>query len=163
LSPVVVLIVRQKACIPPKDTSAEKLESEVHMPATRIRVLLFVALTSAVSVLFLKPAGACTFINVEAAQAGARVMSSVYWAAAGALAGTIFLIEMYTKRWSMLVLAATTALLVFHPRWTVPATYDSACSFLNVQASQAVIVLLAIFLIYELVRVLRRGRIREAE
>jgi hypothetical protein len=69
------------------------------------------------------------------------------------LGGIIIALESYRRRWS-LILILTAALLIFHPRWTFPAVYMPDCTFINVQASQAVLGVLVAMLGYRIVRIL---------
>jgi hypothetical protein len=66
-------------------------------------------------------------------------------------------IEAYQKRWSI-ILFLTVALLAFHPHLTVRAFPMPSCEFISVQASQAVLAVLAVMLGYRLIRILLAHR-----
>ena len=82
----------------------------------------------------------------------ATAVSRTYWIVSILLGAVIIGLELYHKRWS-LILALTIALLIFHPRWTVPPLYMPDCTFINVQASQGVLVVLVAMLVYRAIRI----------
>ena len=83
----------------------------------------------------------------------ATAVSGTYWIVSILLGAVIIGLEIYHKRWS-LILALTIALLVFHPRWTVPPLYMPDCTFINVQASQVVLAVLVLMLGYRVIGIL---------
>lgn len=103
------------------------------------------------------PVFACSLVNVATSTAEAIALSYYYWLASGVLGLAIVFIEFRRRRRS-LVLALTAALLVFHPAWTVSPLYGTDCNFINVQASQAVLAVIALLLVYQLARVMRLRR-----
>ncbi len=106
-----------------------------------------------VGLLCTAPAFACSLVNEAASMSNAVAVSGTYWIVSILLGGVIISLEVYYKRWSV-ILALTVALLIFHPRWTVPALYMPDCTFINVQASQAVLAVLVAMLGYRIIKIL---------
>jgi hypothetical protein len=101
---------------------------------------------------------ACSVRSLDGLIAGAIATSRKYWIASILIGVVVMSLEAYLKRWS-LILAATIALLIFHPHLTLLAFPKPSCEFISVQASQAVLVVLLMMLGYRIVRMLvsRRG------
>jgi len=110
-------------------------------------------LLSPVGLLCTASAFACSLVNEAASMSNAVAISGTYWIVSILVGGVIIGLEVYHKRWS-LILALAVALLIFHPRWTVAALYMPDCTFINVQASQAVLAVLVVMLGYRLIKIL---------
>jgi hypothetical protein len=119
-----------------------------------LKALLFLAVASFV---YTKPGLACSLVDVEASTAKAVATSGTYWIISILLGGMIIGFEVYQRRRS-LILVLTAALLIFHPRWTVPSLYMPDCMFINVQASQAVLAVLVVMLGYRVIKILLARR-----
>lgn len=99
------------------------------------------------------PAFACSLVNEAVSISNAVALSGTYWIVSILLGGVIIGLEVYHKRWS-LILAVTVGLLIFHPRWTVSALYMPDCTFINVQASQAILAVLIAMLGFRVIKIL---------
>ena len=101
---------------------------------------------------------ACSTRSWDGLIADAVATSRKYWIASILVGVVVMSLEAYLRRWSI-ILAATIALLTFHPHLTVRASPMPSCEFISVQASQAVLVVLLMMLGYRIVRMLvsRRG------
>ena len=97
-----------------------------------------------------EPASACSFVNAEAAMANAAAVSVNYWIASILFGGTLIGLEFRQRRF-WLFPTITLALLVFHPRWTLPSFHGPDCVFANVQASQFVLATIVLMLGYRIV------------
>jgi hypothetical protein len=95
------------------------------------------------------PALACSLINVEVSVATSIKTSATYLIASVLVGALLIALELYRRR-SSIVLVLATAMLVFHPYWTVAPSYMPDCTFLNVEASQAVLAALVVMLCYRL-------------
>jgi lysylphosphatidylglycerol synthetase-like protein (DUF2156 family) len=100
---------------------------------------------------------ACSVRSLDVLIAGAVATSRKYWIASILIGVVVMSLEAYLKRWS-LILAATIALLVFHPHLTLLAFPKPSCEFISVQASQAVLAVLVMMLGYLIVRLLMSRR-----
>jgi len=99
----------------------------------------------------------CSFVNVESAVANAVLASRYYWLAASAMLVAILATCYWQRRWSFSALIGF-LLVIFHPSWTIPPLYLTSCAFINLQASQVVLVAMIVLAAYELYRGLRRSR-----
>lgn len=100
-----------------------------------------------------EPASACSWVNAKAAMAAmedATAVSANYWIASILLGGALIGLEFRQRRF-WLFPAITLALLVFHPRWTLPALHGPDCVFSNVRASQFVLATIVLMLGYRMV------------
>ena len=109
--------------------------------------------------LFVSPALACSLVDVAAARAEAVEIAGYHFLAACTFAAASAGVDLYQRRWSIVSLVAL-ALVAFHPYWTMRPFYNTACQFLNVQASQAVLLVLAALMTFRLLRLVRRSRTR---
>jgi|SRR5215471_3126882 len=100
---------------------------------------------------------ACSLGNEEVAMANSVALTAKYWIASIVIGGVLIGLEFYKGRWPV-VLAVTVALLVFHPRWFLPARFGPDCTFVNVEASQAVLVVICLMLAYRVIRIARSYR-----
>lgn len=114
----------------------------------------FVALLVLGSLLLESPVDACSFINVEVAHANALAESERYWLASAIVGALVIGVEAHNKRWPLL-LGVAVSLPVFHPRWLLPSSHGPDCQFINVQGSQAVLVIMCILLAYQVFRMIR--------
>jgi hypothetical protein len=96
---------------------------------------------------FVNTASACSMVNEELARWDSVVVSGYYWIASMVLGSIIVGIVVYRRRWLWSPLVAT-ALLVFHPTWTVAPLHGPDCSFQNVEASQYILILIGLILAY---------------
>jgi hypothetical protein len=106
-----------------------------------------------VGLLCTTPSFACSLVHEATSMANATVVSGIYWIGSILLGAVVLGLEIYHKRWS-LIMALTIALLVFHPRWTVPPLYMPDCTFINVQSSQVVLAVLVVMLGYRVIGIL---------
>jgi len=95
--------------------------------------------------------------DAVAATRNAVTISGYYWIGTGLLGIAVISIEIWQRRWS-LILVACLALLIFHPRWTVLPVYGPDCSFTNVEASQYVLVVICLLLGYQIFRFVRSNK-----
>jgi hypothetical protein len=98
---------------------------------------------------------ACSLVNVAASTAEAVTVSGYYWIVSGLVGGIVILLEIYQRRSPSIILVATVALLIFHPRWTVAPGYGPDCTFQNVEASQFVLAGICLLLGYQVFRIVR--------
>ena len=108
--------------------------------------------SAVVAAFFLLPAraaSACSMANEELARWDSVVVSGYYWIASMVLGSIIVGVVVYHRRWlwSPLVVAF---LLVFHPTWTLAPAHGPDCSFQNVEASRALLVLIGLLLAYQI-------------
>jgi len=82
--------------------------------------------------------------------ANATAVSGNYWIASILLGGALIGLEFRERRF-WLFPTITLALLVFHPRWTLPSLYGPDCGFANVETSQEVLATIALMLGYRMV------------
>jgi hypothetical protein len=114
-------------------------------------------LASLLSVLIVSLAGptdafACSLVNAQVSVANSVALTAKYWIASILVGAVVIGLEFYKGRWPV-VLAMIVALLVFHPRWFLPAGYLVDCTFVNVEASQVVLIVICILLAYRIIRV----------
>ena len=118
----------------------------------------WVAVIAAFSpVMFAGTASACSLVSVEAARWESIVVAGYYWIASIVLGAAIVGIVVYCRRWLWSPVVVT-ALLVFHPTWTVAPHYYTDCSFQNVEASKFVLILIALLLAYQIFSIKRSSR-----
>src|SRR5262249_33935493 len=91
-----------------------------------------------------------SFVNLEAAMANAEAVSVNYWIASILFGGALISLEFHQRQF-WLFPTITLALLVFHPRWTLPSFHGPDCVFANVQASQIVLATIVLMLGYRMV------------
>jgi predicted cobalt transporter CbtA len=103
---------------------------------------------------------ACSVTNLEGFIADAVGTSRKYWIASILIGAVVMGLEAYQKRWSI-ILALTVALLIFHPHLTVRPLPGPSCEFASVQASQAVLAVLVMVLVYRVVKMLASRRTAE--
>jgi hypothetical protein len=103
-----------------------------------------------IALLCTEPASACSFVNAKAAMANAAAISVNYWIASILFGGALTGLEFRQRRF-WLFPTITLALLVFHPRWTLPSLYEPDCVFVNVQTSQFVLATIVLMLGYRMV------------
>jgi hypothetical protein len=104
---------------------------------------------------------ACSLVNAQASMANSVALTAKYWIASILIGAVLIGLEFYKARWPVL-LAITVALLVFHPRWFVPAGYWPDCTFVNVEASKAALVVICLMLAYRVIRIALSYRNRSA-
>jgi hypothetical protein len=98
-----------------------------------------------VAPLWTTSAVACSVRDLDQLILNAVVTSRAYWVASLLVSVAIIGLEVYKKRWS-LILALVVIILAFHPHLTIRPFPMPSCDFVSVQASQiALAVLLAIF------------------
>ena len=98
------------------------------------------------------------FVNAESAIADAVLASRYYWLAAAAMLVAILAACYWRRRWSFSALIGF-LLVIFHPSWTIPPLYLASCAFINLQASQVVLVAMSVLAAYELYQGARRSRV----
>jgi hypothetical protein len=103
------------------------------------------------------PALACSWVNDAAARADS-VTTSNYYGVTSILIGLAIIWLELRRRWLSPIMLLAAALVVFHPARTVGPNYYPDCSFVNVQASQAVLIILCLLLGYRLLRIYYRRR-----
>jgi len=79
---------------------------------------------------------ACEFVNGGNAVADAYLKTTYYLMGSALISIVLLVLEVRSRR-NPLVITFAIASIALHPRWTVPAVYGLDCSFLNVEASQA--------------------------
>jgi hypothetical protein len=82
--------------------------------------------------------------------ANAAAVSVNYWIASVLFGGALISLEFHQRRF-WLFPAIMLALLVLHPRWTLPSFFGPDCVFANVQASQFVLATIVLMLGYRMV------------
>jgi hypothetical protein len=82
--------------------------------------------------------------------ANAAAVSFNYWIASILFGGALIGLEFRQRRF-WLFPTITLALLVFHPRWTLPSFHGPDCVFVNVETSQFVLATIVLMLGYRMV------------
>jgi hypothetical protein len=82
--------------------------------------------------------------------ANAAAVSANYWIASILFGGALIGLECRQRRF-WLFPGIALALLVFHPRWTLPSFFGPDCVFANIQASQFVLATIVLMLGYRMV------------
>jgi len=103
-------------------------------------------------------AAACSVTSLDRFIAEAEATSRKYWIAS-ILVGAMVMALAHHRRWSI-TLAVTIAFLIFHPHLTIRAFPMPSCEFISVQASQAVLAVLAMMLGFRVMLVVRRTTAR---
>jgi hypothetical protein len=99
-------------------------------------------------------ARACSLVDVAASRAESMALARYYWAGSALLGGMCIAAAWYRGRWPV-TSAVVAAALNFHPAWTVAPVHGPDCTFANVEASQAVLTVIAVLLSYHLFRVFK--------
>ena len=99
-------------------------------------------------------ASACSMVNEELARWDSVVVSGYYWIVSMVFGAIIVGLVAYHRRWLWSPLVIT-LLLIFHPTWTIAPLHGPDCSFRNVEASQALLILIGLLLAYQLFSIWR--------
>ena len=100
------------------------------------------------------PAFSCSLSDINWSISNALSLSTYYWVATGLVFAAIVALEIYRKALSSSVVLSA-FFVVFHPRWTIPPTYNTACTFENVFASQLVLEVICTLLAWNLFSFIR--------
>jgi hypothetical protein len=100
---------------------------------------------------------ACSLISVEWSTEESIRISIYYWMGSAVVGAMCIAAGLYRGRW-ILTLVVVVAVLIFHPSWTVRPVYGPDCTFANVEASQASLILVGFLLSYHLFRIVRARR-----